>query len=74
MVTNTQKVVEEFNKGDFFWKVPSKSNPGENHLVSWSENGGWRCDCIRFQMSPKPKSCRHIKIVKSKWEKKLQNQ
>ena len=58
---------EEWYKRDFYWKVLSKSNPGEYHIVSWSEGKGWRCDCIAYVMG---KECRHIKIVKSKWEKK----
>lgn len=44
------------------WKVKSKSNPGEYHLVEKLGNGSFRCDCIGY--TTHHNSCRHIKIVK----------
>lgn len=69
MITNTQKVVKDYNEGTFQWKVPSKSKSGVSHLVTWSEDRGWRCDCKGFEFSAEvPKSCNHIKIIKQKYE------
>ena len=68
-MTITQEIVREFNRGDFSWRVPSKSEPGKYHIVSFSEDGGWNCDCIAFEMSKKkPKICKHIDLVKKNYE------
>ena len=48
----------------FTFRVPSKSEKGKYHKVSWWEGGKWECDCVAFSMSKKPKNCKHIDILK----------
>ena len=49
----------------FTFRVPSKSEKGKYHKVSWWEGGKWECDCVAFSMSKqKPKNCKHISLVK----------
>ena len=71
MKTETQKVCDEFYRGDFSWKVPSKSDPKGYHIVSWGQNVGWRCDCEGFFYSKHPQTCKHIKIIKLKYGDKI---
>lgn len=62
------KLLKDLTKPDFEWEVPSKSEPGTFHKVSFSERDGWSCDCIAFGMSKKPKSCKHIKLLEKDME------
>ena len=48
---------------DFTWKVPSKSEKGVCHNVSFSEMYGWKCDCIAGSMN---RECRHKRICFNK--------
>ena len=58
-----QKIEEvKKEKSAFRWKVPSVSNWGEYHHVSFGEYFGWECDCIAFKMS-KVRVCKHILLV-----------
>lgn len=72
MKTNTQKVVEDYELGTFRWKVRSKSNPNKTHLVSWSEDRGWFCDCKGFEFSMEvPRICNHIKVIQQNYGNKV---
>ena len=42
-------------------EVPSKSEPGENHIVKEYSDGVTECDCVGFGMR---KECRHVRIAK----------
>jgi hypothetical protein len=63
------KLLKEILKRDTIseWRIPSKSNPGEYHIVRLLIDGSFTCDCVAAQFR---NECRHIKIVK-KWQKKL---
>ena len=50
------------------WKIPSKSEPREYHIVRMSKDGSFTCDCEAAQFK---NECRHIKIAREKWQKKL---
>jgi len=56
------KLLKELTKPDFEWEVPSKSERGKKHKVSFSERMGWECNCPSLK-----KECRHIRIKKSEF-------
>ncbi len=58
----------KINKPVFSWKVPSKSMSNTFHSVGWYADGHWECDCTAYQMSNKPKNCKHIDLVKLKFK------
>ena len=58
------KLLQELTKPDFEWEVPSKSEKGTFHKVSFSEIQGWECDCYRWKYN---RECRHIRIIKNKF-------
>jgi len=45
------------------WKVRSKSNPNQYHIVGWDGKDYWECDCTAGSMG---RDCRHKRIVKNK--------
>jgi len=47
-------------KPTFRWRVPSKSNKGTFHVVSWHKKTGYKCDCIA---GIRGHQCRHIRIA-----------
>lgn len=51
----------------FTWEVPSKSNPGTFHRVSWFKDDHWYCDCLGYKYK---RGCKHIRIVKMKYAKR----
>ena len=65
------KVLQELTKSDLEWKIPSKSEIGEFHKVSFSKIMGWECSCIAYSMSKNPKNCKHINLIKMKYGNKL---
>ena len=42
------------------WRVPSKSEKGEYHLVLKFKNGEYMCDCMGYSMRGR---CKHIEKV-----------
>lgn len=50
----------------FQWRVPSKSKKGKYHIVSWSKDEGYVCDCEGYAWAKKHgHDCRHIRQVKN---------
>lgn len=44
-------------------RVPSLSTPGKDYEVQ-RDGEDMRCDCIRYETSPRPKSCSHTALVR----------
>lgn len=63
-----QAILNKLKDTAFTWKVPSVSNYGSHHQVSFGENIGWKCDCIAFSMSGKKRMCKHIQLVKMNYD------
>ena len=70
------ELLKKILERDTIWscKIPSRSNPGEYHIVRQLIDGSFLCDCVFYQM--KKKDCRHIRVAKKiltkKWQKQLQ--
>ncbi len=45
------------------WKVKSKTNPNNFHIVGWNGRDYWTCNCIAGAFG---RDCRHKRIVKNK--------
>jgi len=60
-------IVEKLKDPAFKWKVPSVSNWGSYHKISFDDKLGWECDCVGYKMSGKKRNCKHIKLVNSKY-------
>ena len=67
-MTISKQLYNEFHEPVFKWKVPSKSNPKEHHIVEWHDKEGYFCDCTAFQFSKKPKKCKHIDAIILKYK------
>lgn len=62
-----QQILKKEFEPAFLWKVPSVSEWGTCHEVSF-DGKNWGCDCIAFKMSGRKRTCKHIKIVRAKYD------
>jgi predicted enzyme related to lactoylglutathione lyase len=68
MMSNSKKVVNDFYKPVFSWKVRSKTDLKKYYTVSWNNNIGFVCDCDSFRFG-KNADCKHIRLIKKKYER-----